>query len=83
MSASEKALYIILAFVVGAAVAYLFYGGIGKDEYNNPTLLTYILDFSVMAIAGLAASKLFLPIRKEQIIEARRKKLRKPFRMRE
>lgn len=79
MSANEKALYIILAFVIGAAVAYLFYGGIGKDEYNNPTLVTYILDSVVMIVAGLAAAKLFLPIRKEQIIDSRKKKLRKQF----
>lgn len=79
MSKDEKALYFILAFVVGAAVAYLFYGGIGKDAYNNPTVLTYVLDVIVMAVAGLAAGRLFLPIRKEQIIDARRKKLRKQF----
>lgn len=79
MSGNEKALYFLLAFVVGAAVAYLFYGGIGKDDYNNPTMLTYILDVIVMVIAGLAAARLFLPIRKGQIIEARRKKLRKQF----
>lgn len=79
MSTNEKALYFILAFVIGAAVAYLFYGGIGKDDYNNPTLLTYILDVIVMAGAGFAAGRLFLPIRKDQIIEARRKKLRKQF----
>lgn len=79
MSANEKALYFILAFVVGAAVAYLFYGGIGKDEYNNPTLVTYIADAVVMIIAGLAAGRLFMPIRKEQILESRRKRLRKQF----
>ena len=28
MSANEKTLYFILAFVIGMAVAYLFYGGI-------------------------------------------------------
>ena len=33
MTANEKILYFVLALVVGAAVAYLFYGGIGKDEY--------------------------------------------------
>ena len=35
MSGNEKALYFILAFVIGAAVAYLFYGGIGKDEIGR------------------------------------------------
>ncbi len=79
MSANEKLLYFILAFVVGAAVAYLFYGGIGKDDYGNPTMITYILDIVIMTIVGFIASKLFVPIRKDQIIEARKKTLRKQF----
>lgn len=79
MSANEKSLYFILAFIVGAAVAYLFYGGIGKDDYGNPTLLTYILDIVIMALVGFITSKLFMPIRKDQIIDARKKTLRKQF----
>lgn len=79
MTSNEKLLYFILAFIVGAAVAYLFYGGIGKDEYGNPTITTYILDIVIMAVIGFIAAKLFLPIRKNQIIEARQKKLRKQF----
>ena len=79
MSSDEKILYFLIAFLVGAAVAYLFYGGIGKDEYGNPTTLTYVLDIVIMAIIGLLAAKLFMPIRKDQIIEARKKKLRKQF----
>lgn len=79
MTANEKALYFILAFVVGAGVAYLFYGGIGKDEYGNPTMLTYILDVLIMAVIGFAAGRLFVPIRREQIINARKKKLRRQF----
>ena len=43
----EKVIYFLLAFAVGAAVGYLFYGGIGKDEFGNPTLLTWILDISI------------------------------------
>lgn len=79
MTSNEKLLYFVLAFVVGAAVAYLFYGGIGKDEYGNPTVLTYILDIVIMALIGFVAAKLFMPIRKEQIIDARKKKLRTQF----
>lgn len=79
MTANEKLLYSILAFVVGVVVAYLFYGGIGKDDYGNPTVLTYILDVVIMVVVGLLAVKLFLPIRKEQIINARKKQLRKQF----
>lgn len=78
-SSNEKILYFILAFVIGAAVAYLFYGGIGKDAYGRPTVVTYICDIVIMAIVGLVAGRLFLPIRKEQIIASRKKKLRTQF----
>lgn len=79
MSKNEKAIYFLIAFVIGAAVAYLFYGGIGKDEYGNPTVITYILDVVIMLVVGFLAGKFFLPIRRNQIIEARKKKLRKQF----
>ena len=79
MSANEKALYFILAFVIGAAVAYLFYGGIGKDDFGKATIVTYICDIVIMTIVGLVAGRLFMPIRKEQIIAARKKKLRTQF----
>ena len=35
MKFSEKVLYFLLAFVAGAAVGLLFYGGIGKDEFGH------------------------------------------------
>ncbi len=79
MTKKEKMTYFIIAFIVGAAVAYLFYGGIGKDEYGNPTILTYILNVVIMAVVGFFSGKLFLPIRKEQIIESRKRKLRSQF----
>lgn len=79
MSFNEKLLYFALAFVVGAAVAYLFYGGIGKDDYGNPTILTYILDVVIMTLIGFVSAKLFVPIRRDQIIDARKKMLRKQF----
>lgn len=80
MSAKEKILYFILAFIVGAAVGYLFYGGIGKDEYGNATMITHILNVIIPGMAGIIAGKAFLPIRTEQIIEKRRKKLKVQFR---
>jgi hypothetical protein len=36
----EKFGYALLAFVAGAAVGYLFYGGLGKDEFGQPTTIT-------------------------------------------
>lgn len=79
MTPNEKALYFIIAFIVGAIVAYLFYGGIGKDNYGNPTMLTHILNIVIMVVVGLVAGKVFLKIRNEQIIASRKKKLRTQF----
>ena len=80
MSVMEKILYFILAFAAGAAVGYLFYGGIGKDEFGQPTKLTYILDISIPVLIGIVAGIAFLPIRTEQIIEKKRRKLNSQFR---
>lgn len=80
MSLIEKVLYFILAFVCGAAVGYLFYGGIGKDEFGNPTTLTWILDISIPVVIGIAAGIAFLPIRTQQIIDKKRGKLNAQFR---
>jgi tight adherence protein B len=80
MSKKEKIVYFLLAFIVGAAIGYLFYGGIGKDEYGQATMLTYILNISIPFCVGVIAGKLFLPIRVQQIIKKREKKLREQFR---
>ncbi len=79
LSKKERFVYFLIAFIVGAGVAYLFYGGIGKDDYGNPTLLTYILDVVIMAVIGFFSGKLFLPIRKQSIINSRKKELRAQF----
>lgn len=76
----EKTAYFLLAFLVGAAVGYLFYGGIGKDEYGNATRLTYICNISICLVMGLITGKLFLPIRTKQIVGKRKKQLRSQFR---
>lgn len=80
MKPLEKLLYSVLAFVVGAVVGLLFYGGIGKDQYGNPTTITHVLNVVIPAVVGLVAAKLFIPVRTKQIIDARRKKLNTQFR---
>lgn len=80
MSKVEKILYFILAFVVGAAVGYLFYGGIGKDEFGNPTTLTYVLDVIISSIVGIAAGILYVPIRTKQIQQKKVNNLKLQFR---
>lgn len=76
----EKIVYFLIAFAAGAFVGYLFYGNLGKDEYGQATMITYILNISIPTIVGLIAGKMFLPIRQKQIIEKRRKNLRDQFR---
>ena len=75
----EKLLWSIVAFIVGAAVAYLFYGGIGKDSYGEPTIITYIMNTVMMVVCGLIAVKIFLPIRQNQILKKRLKTLHRQF----
>jgi len=76
----EKVLYFLLAFAAGAFVGYTFYGGIGKNEFGDPTFLTYFLDTVISVSVGIAAGVIFLPIRQKQILEKRQKKLRRQFR---
>ena len=80
MSMIEKILYFIGAFVVGAAVGYLFYGGIGKDDLGQRTTLTWITDISIPTAVGLIAGFGFLPIRTKQILEKRQRMLNTQFR---
>ncbi len=80
MKPLEKALYFLAAFVVGAAVGYLFYGGIGVDEFGNPTTLTWILNFFFCGVAGFVAGRCFVPIRRKAIIAKRQRMLKNQFR---
>lgn len=79
MTSNEKMGYFLLAFIVGAIVGFLFYGGLMKDDFGKPTVWTFIIDAIVMAAVGMVAGKVFLPIRKEQIINKRKKVLREQF----
>lgn len=80
MSKGEKLLYSVIAFVIGAVVGYLFYGGIGKDEFGQATTITYILNVSIPAIVGIFAAKFFIPLRTTQILNKHRKMLTAQFR---
>lgn len=80
LSIKEKIAYFMLAFLVGASVGYLFYGGIGKDEFGNPTTLTKVLNILIPSTVGIIAGVLFLPIRRDQIIAKRKKALHMQFR---
>lgn len=75
----EKIVWGLIAFIIGAAVAYIFYGGIGKDLYGSPTFITYIMNTIIMIICGSIGIKLFLPVRQNQILNKRKKVLHKQF----
>ena len=79
LKTKEKILWGALAFVIGAVAAYIFYGGIGKNSYGEPTVVTHICNTVIMLAAGAFAAKMFLPIRKEQILKKRKKNLRVQF----
>ena len=80
MNNIEKIVYFLIAFIVGGAVGYLFYGGLGKDEYGNATTLTYICNVIVVIVTGCIAGKMYLPIRTTQIINKRHSNLNLQFR---
>lgn len=80
MSFLEKIGYGLLAFIVGAAIGYLFYGGLAVDSLGRPTTLTYILNVIVMVVCGTAAAILFIPIRTKQIQQKMQSDLKRQFR---
>lgn len=80
MKPVEKILTFLVAFAAGAFVGYLFYGGIGKDEFGQPTTLTWILNILIPAIVGTVAGRLFVPMRVKSIIAKRRNELNHQFR---
>lgn len=80
MKPVEKILYFLVAFAVGAVVGYLFYGGIGKDEFGEPTVLTYILNVVISCAVGIVSGIMFLPIRTKQIIKKKQSALKLQFR---
>ena len=80
MSILEKILYFVVAFIIGAAVGYLFYGGIGVNDLGEPTKLTWILNISISSVTGLITGLAFVPMRRKQIVESQKKKLNLQFR---
>ena len=80
MKPAEKVMYFLLAFVVGAAVGYLFYGGLAKNEFGDPTTMTWILNVVISSIVGIVAGILFIPIRTKQILKKKQNDLKLQFR---
>ncbi|MCR4614910.1 MAG: hypothetical protein K5756_01995 [Clostridiales bacterium] len=79
MTSNEKMGYFLLAFIVGAFIGLLFYGGMAQDDFGNPTKWTHIINVAIMILVGTISGKVFLPIRRDQIIAKRKKVLREQF----
>lgn len=80
MSLVEKIIYFLLAFAVGAVCGYLFYGGIGKDEFGEPTTLTKVLNIVIPSLVGIVCGSIFLPVREKQIVAKRQRMIKRQFR---
>lgn len=80
MSAKEKLIYFLIGFLAGAAVGYIFFGGLAKDEFGNATIMTFVLDAVVCCIFGVVAGKFFLPMRTTQIRDKKQHILNLQFR---
>lgn len=80
MSIFEKILYFIIGFIVGAAVAYVFYGGMFSDAEGNPTKMTTVSNVVIMSALGTAAGLAFIPMKTKSIIKKRKNNLRLQFR---
>lgn len=79
LKSKEKMISFAIAFVVGAFVGYVFYGGIGVDSYGDPTAVTYICNIVICAIAGFLFGRAFLPIRRDMVLKSRKNQLRTQF----
>lgn len=80
MNLKEKVCYTIIAFVVGALVGYIFYGGLMKDDLGNPTIYTYGFNAIIMMVTGLVFVKVFIPMQTENLRKERQDKLKRQFR---
>lgn len=80
MSLTEKFCYFMLAFLVGAACGYLFYGGMGKNEFGEATTLTWVLNILISSIVGSVCGFIYLPMRVKQIIAKRQRQIKRQFR---
>lgn len=80
MTKKQKVVYFLLAFIVGGVVGYVFFGGLFKDEFYEPTVKTQIANLIVIGVTGTTAGKMFLPVRTQQILMKKKQALKLQFR---
>lgn len=79
MSPGELLLYTVLSFALGGAAGLVFYGGLFSRD-GEATTLTMISNVVIFVVVGIVASRVFLPIREEQLKNRRQMALRSQFR---
>lgn len=78
MSAKEKLAYLLLLFLVGGAVGYVFYGGLFRDG-GEATVKTHVSNLIVFGIGGLVAVKFLFSAVNDRLKRRRDKNLQKQF----
>ena len=76
--AERLALYIV-TFAIGGAVGLVFYSGLFKNSYGNPTTATQISDAVFFILVGLVANRFLAPIYHENRLKNQQKKLESQF----
>jgi tight adherence protein B len=80
MASAEKIVTFLVGFAVGAAMGYLFYGGIGRDALGRPTAVTHVLDAVSCCGAGALAGRAAIPLRRRSVLRRRALALGRQFR---
>ena len=78
-SFAEGIVVSLITFAMGGAVGLVFFSGLFKNIYGNPTAATQISNIVFFSLVGLFAMKLLIPIYRENRRKARHKKLEQQF----
>jgi tight adherence protein B len=79
MSAAEKLLVRVVAFAIGGFVGQVFYGGMFRDGYGEPTAATSVSNAVFFVLAGFAAMKFLIPLYKKSRLNKQQNKLKQQF----
>lgn len=80
MTVAEKLQSILLSFLVGGGIGLVFYGGQFKDEDGLTTTATIVSNIIIFLAVGIAATCIFLPMRRKQLKNKRKTQLTHQFR---
>jgi tight adherence protein B len=79
MTLRQKALTFLIGLAVGAVTGYVFFGGLFRDEFGDPTAATALSDCLICGSAGLVCGFAYIKIRTASIREKRLRKLKLQF----